>query len=448
MSNLVTPSVSEGPGGAGGAPRNVCRAARPPRPLAHARGDRVAIVLFLFATSATAQLTLDDAIRRAVANSPDVRAARAGRREAAANADLSRQLFRPSSSISTTPGYASGVPVAILGSVPAIATIEAHQTLVDNYAKSDALAADALIAAREADVDAAVRDVAGATAQAYATLASDAAIVDAAQRRAAAYEREVARTTALKNEGRATDLDVRRASLQVARAQLRIAEAQSVRGVDEQRLRALIGGSEPIVVAPFPSTDASPDAAAARSNDAMLKSLMLQEEKLRESVALLERPFQPMIALQTQYSRLFSFYGKYYRDFKVNDASIGASIVVPLWSGGRRAAGVERAQAQLERISALREQRERQIDADLRDAEADLVQARAERDLAGRAHVIAEEGLRVNQLLAQEGRGEANAVTLSEAEIADADEQLARAELHLSVAAAKLLNAEGKLAPH
>jgi len=338
--------------------------------------------------------------------------------------------------------------VAILGSVPAIATIEAHQTLVDNYAKSDALAADALIAAREADVNAAVRDVAGATAQAYATLASDAAIVDAAQRRAAAYEREVARTTALKNEGRATDLDVRRASLQVARAQLRIAEAQSVRGVDEQRLRALIGGSEPIVVAPFPPPEASPDAAAARSNDAMLKSLMLQEEKLRQSVALLERPFQPMIALQTQYSRLFSFYGKYYRDFKVNDASIGASIVVPLWSGGRRAAGVERAQAQLERISALREQRERQIDTDLRDAEADLVQARAERDLAGRAHAIAEEGLRVNQLLAQEGRGEANAVTLSEAEIADADEQLARAELHLSVAAAKLLNAEGKLAPH
>jgi len=120
---------------------------------------------------------------------------------------------------------------------------------------------------------------------------------------------------------------------------------------------------------------------------------------------------------------------------------------VPLWSGGRRAAGVDRAQAQLDRISALRQQREQQVDADVRDADADLAQARAERELAVRARAIAQEALRINQLLAQEGRGEPNAVTLSEAEIADADEQLARAELHVSVATARLLNAEGKLAP-
>src|SRR5438552_3750791 len=35
----VTPSVSEGPGGVGGATRQPLCAARPPRPLAHARGD-------------------------------------------------------------------------------------------------------------------------------------------------------------------------------------------------------------------------------------------------------------------------------------------------------------------------------------------------------------------------------------------------------------------------
>src|SRR5436305_1407628 len=35
----VTPSVSEGPGGAGGARGRSDRAAHPPRPLAHARGD-------------------------------------------------------------------------------------------------------------------------------------------------------------------------------------------------------------------------------------------------------------------------------------------------------------------------------------------------------------------------------------------------------------------------
>jgi len=402
--------------------------------------------LLLFASTASAQLTLREAIRLAVNNSAEVRAARAGVREAAASGEMARLPFHTSASVSTTPGYATGVPVAILGSIPAIATIEAHRTLYDNYARVDVMESEGLTQARASEVETAKRHAAEAAAQVYAQLAGDGPVVDAAKRRVAAYQREVGRITALKNEGRATDLDISRASLRVARAELQVAAAESARVTDEHRLKTLIGltNDQRLDVAPpeFPAPDNS-----ARPNDVVLVYLDRQIATMRDAVELVRRPFQPTIQMQTQYSRLFSMYSKYYNNFTPNDASIGASVVIPLWSGGRRAAMLEHALAQLERLTVAREQRAAGIESEIAEAEAGLRQAHAERDLALRTRAVAQEGLRINQLLAQEGRGEANAVTLSEAELADADEEVAKAESHVAIATARLLSAEGVLVP-
>ncbi len=116
------------------------------------------LALVFAATGVLAQpLTLNDAVARAVAASPELRGLRAAVAEATANTLLAKQAFRPSASISTTPGYATGLPVAILGSVPAIGTVEAHQVLYDISTRANVFAAQSEVEAASAQLDTATR---------------------------------------------------------------------------------------------------------------------------------------------------------------------------------------------------------------------------------------------------------------------------------------------------
>jgi outer membrane protein len=407
------------------------------------------------ASAAAAQtpppLTIQQAIAMAVDRSPDIAAARAAQREAAASADLARSAFRPAATVSTTPGYATGLPVAILGSVPAIASVEAHETLYDNFVRSDALSAAAQADARAIDIENATRQTAEAAAQAYARYAADRTIVANARGRIAAMRAELARVAALVTEGRATQLDADRAQLQVDRAENQTAAAGRASDVDEARLRQLTGwstpGAIPVATATLdvPAGTTDDHLAAAAAHDLEMRSLDRQLSILRQSVSILRRPFQPSIQAQTQYSRLFGRYSRFYREFKTDDFSIGASIVIPIWTGGRRAASIERVNAQLQRLEAQRASRQAAIENAVRAAESDLNAAQGELRIALRAKAIAEESLRIGKLLAQEGRGEPNGVTASEVELTDANDEIARAELHVSAATARILSLRGEL---
>ncbi len=408
-----------------------------------------------FAAAVAAQtpqpLTIQQAIAMAVDRSPDIAAARAAQREAAASAELARGAFRPAATISTTPGYATGLPVAILGSVPAIASVEAHQTLYDNFARSDALSATAQVDARAIDVENATRQTAEAAAQAYAKYVADVAMVANARARVEALRTELTRVSAVSAEGRATQLEVDRARLQVDRADNQAAAAAMARDVDEARLRQLTGwstaGAIPLTTASLevPAGTTSDHLSAAAAHDLEMRSLDRQLRTLRESVSILRRPFQPSIQAQTQYSRLFGRYSRFYRDFKADDFSIGASVVIPVWTGGRRAASIERVTAQLQRLEAQRESRQASIANAVREAESNLNAAQGELRIALRAIQIAEEGLRIGRLLADEGRGEPNGVTASEVELNDANDEVARAGLHVTAATARLLSLRGEL---
>ena len=80
--STVTPSVSEGPGGVGGATNDAMRAARPPRPLAHARGDSATMTIEMNGISivTTPELAAEDT--RLLREVPSPRAAGRGWREA------------------------------------------------------------------------------------------------------------------------------------------------------------------------------------------------------------------------------------------------------------------------------------------------------------------------------------------------------------------------------
>ena len=141
---------------------------------------------------------------------------------------------------------------------------------------------------------------------------------------------------------------------------------------------------------------------------------------------------------------MFDRYGRYYLNFKPDDFIVGATISLPIFSSGRRAATVARVNAQLQQILAARDARRTELELSLREAEADRNQALAERDLAARAHAVAEESLRIAEELVGEGRGEVNEVPLAQITLADADDEVANAAAHLAAAQMKLMILRGE----
>ncbi len=410
--------------------------------------------LLLICVAATAPLraqttlTLQEAVSRAVTHSPELRVMRAAVAEAQANALVAQQAFRPAASVSTTPGYATGLPIAVLGQVPAIGTIETHKLFYDVAARAEELAARVEIESATTQFELRTRDTAQAAAELSARHAADQALVDAATRRLSSQETVLARTNALRSEGRARDLDVDRAALQVSTARRAALQAQTRLKMDELRLRHLIDwpADQPLHVRAEPPATFPPDnLAVAEKNDPVVRSLNRQTEQLQRATEQQRRVFQPTVATQLQYSRLFDRYSRFYLHFKPDDLSVGATINLPLWTGGRRASAIAKLTAQLQRVTAETQRRQNDIEISVREAEADLQDALAESELAMRAHELAAETRRVSEAMAREGRGEANDVPLAEAALADADEQVATANLHLAMARARILVLRGEL---
>src|SRR5207253_1266357 len=136
-------------------------------------------------------------------------------------------------------------------------------------------------------------------------------------------------------------------------------------------------------------------------------------------------------------------YGRYYLHFKPDDFIVGATVTLPIFTGGRRAATNARVKAQLEQLTALRDARRTELELALREAEADVAQAIAERDLAARAHAVAEENLQVAEELGRQGRGGTNDIPFAQIALADADDDVANAAAHLAIAQMKLMIVRG-----
>ncbi len=420
-------------------------------PIAHA--FVVAIVLSLTLTSAIRAQTLDDAIIHALAHSPDLRVLEASVAEARANATLA-DPFAPSASVSTTPGYASGLPTAVLGQLPAIGTIEAHRLLYDPSAHVERLSAAADVDAAVARLEARRREVAQSVGELYGRLVAGDAIITSAQRRVAANETIASRTEALEKEGRARTLDVDRATLQLATARRHEAQARARQALDRTRYSSLVGDawSPPSQTSPPESVarDAAAengDVAAALAADSALRAFDARIDTLQRALVAVASFWQPSVAAQVQYSRLFDRFGRYYNNFTPNDLSIGASITLPLWTGGRRAAKSARVAAQLEQLKAEREARRAQLELAIREATADASEARADSELARRSQVVAQEGLRIAEELARVGRGDANDVPAAQIALADAEDEGSNALAHLIAVVARLKLLRGEL-PH
>lgn len=396
-------------------------------------------------------LTLRRAAELALERAPQLAATRAARDEGTASARIAADALHPSVWLSTTPGYSTGLPVVVAGSVPAYGSILVRQTIYDPWKKNDALQAEARAADLEGALESGCAETVRAAVTAYARCWTDERRAEAARKGLSAADATVERTIALFEEGRRTEIEVERARLQAARAKQKVLNAESDRDLDGLELKRLIGwaANAPMRLSSDTETaltevsDAD-NLAAARAADPQLKALGRQVELLGQSAKLSSKRW-PTIEASAQYQRLPSYYAKYYNSFNENDFSFGVSFVIPVWAGGRIDDTEAKAKASVVRVESERSARESDLEVAVRRAEAAVARADAEHSLSRRAQGIAEQDLAAADLMAHEGRAEVSAVDERRMLLADADEDATRTALAALEQRIRLLALRGEL---
>lgn len=397
-------------------------------------------------------LTLRRAAELALDWAPQLAATRAARDEGSASARIAADALHPSVWLSTTPGYSTGLPTLVAGSVPAYGSILVRQTIYDPWKKNDALQAEARAADLEGALESGCAETVRAAVTAYAKCWTDERRAEAARGGLSAAEATLQRTIALFDEGRRTEIEVERARLQAARAKQKVLNAESDRDLDGLELKRLIGwpATAPMRLSSDTETalaevSAADNLAAARAADPQLKSLGRQVELLGRSARLSEKRW-PTIEASVQYQRLPSYYSKYYNSFNENDFSFGVSFIIPIWAGGRIDDTEAKAKASALRAESERSARESDLEVAVRRAEAAVARADAEHSLSRRAQGIAEQDLAATELLSREGRIEAAAVDERRLLLADAEEDTTKTALAVLEERVLLLALRGELA--
>jgi outer membrane protein TolC len=381
-------------------------------------------------------LTLASALERARARSPETAIARSEAEEARANARIAGAAFRPEAYLTTTPGYSSGLPVMVAGQVPSIFGLSVRATLYDPSTSAVELSTAAESDARQAELARSEAAVERAVTAAYARVASDRRRTEAARRALAGREAIFRRASALKAEGRATELEVSRAELDVLKAKQRLLDRNLGSDLDTLELERLVDwpagtplelSDDPLVaVAPPPPSN---NLDAVRTADPEVRALDKQIEDLGRAAQIRSRWFQPSVVAEAQYLRLAKYnnYDQYFVKFEENDFVVAVAVSVPLWTGGRHGDAGLAAKARLERTQARRRARERDLELVVRRAETELARTSASATVARSAEAWAAESLRVAKALAVEGRGNLSDVDLAEIAAADAAEDAANA---------------------
>lgn len=405
-------------------------------------------------SSAPATLTLRQVAADVLAHAPDVAAAEAAVRERQASARLAADELSGQAWLTTTPGYGVGLPTAVAGSVPSVVGVSWRATLYDRGARAEILArrAETYDAGAQAE-RAGVATVRSALA-AYANCWADARLLETARLREEATQRALGQVIARHEEGRATDLDVEEARLPTARARLRVLDLESEGELDWLELRRLTGLTStsplPPLEDPLAALGGEPggdDLATALAADPALRAAGESIALLARAAALQSPSSSPTIQAETQYWRLSSanHYDSYYRRFRADNWSVGVSVAIPLWTGGRQADAAARADAALERAREGRRARESALEIEVPRTAWAVARTRAGASLAREATGVADEALRVARARAGEGRGDAGDVERREIALADAQEARVRSELALFAARVDLLAVRGEL---
>jgi outer membrane protein len=379
-------------------------------------------------------VTLGEARRRAAAVDPAAVGARAAlstsgweRRSALA------RLLTPDLNASTSvtryndPFFSfTGTPSATTST----ATFEARYTLLGDGKLSHLRRARAAVASAEAEETAALFRVALATDRAYFSVLAEGELsrVAADRLRRATEQLGVARIRVSAGETIATDS--LQLLLEVNRARLDVLRRDSALAVGRLRLGRQIGIDGPADAAP---TDSGPPPALPltleeatrelRDRGPALEAARAAERQAAAALGAERAGYLPDLTLSFAHN---AYDSEFFPSF-LTRRSVGLTVSLPLWDGGRRELSLAQARAQRDVARATRESRERGSAEEMAQAWNGYRTAAATIELAQVGVAVATETYRVQGARYREGA--TTILDLLEAQVAlsDAESELVRA---------------------
>jgi outer membrane protein len=407
-------------------------------------------------------LTLESAVRLAVARAPGLVAAREAVADAAGGVREARALWWPKVGVEGTVNrFEEPMIVVPLHAFDATRLPRFDETLVqgnvalgytlfDGGQRSGRIGqAVALEAAAGFRAAATEQAVVAAAVRAFTGVLTARGVLDAEDRRIAALEAEANRVAHFLREGRAARVEALRVEAALARARAGRAQAAASFEVAEAGLARLLGVSRErvaaltplrLVAAPLPPREEL--SLAARTASPLLDASARRVAAARASVRVARADWYPIIRVEGRAVSYGAGEGGFSTEWQT-----GLRVSYPLFTGGSRTGAVRRAEAGLRQAEAdLRDLRD-QVDGQLDEAVARVTEARGRVEALEAAETHLAEVARVEALSLAQGVGVQSDYLRAEADLAQARADLSAARAGEIVAHVEVARLTGRLSP-
>ncbi|MDE3170040.1 MAG: TolC family protein [Acidobacteriota bacterium] len=417
-------------------------------------------------------ITLQDAIRMALQNSPDMRLARAQYDVALGQARVDRSAFHPNLYTGTGLAYTHGFPSLPGGQAPSVFELDYQQTIFNPMLRGQQHADEDRAKNSKIEMDRVRDGIIVQTATAYLNLADAQHSLLLLQTEQTSSQTILQIVQERQRGNLALPIDVTRAQLTLAQIAENTVKLQDQEQALEQQLRQLTGipRSQPIQASPaVPAFAAGPagNAGAAEQlsitppaleSESNLIDLAVQNDRTVKEAenerAAREQEYRgarwsyfPTVAIVGQYSILSKFnnYNEFYKTFERNNVNIGVQVTVPIFAA-KTSATVALAKSQLSEADLQLGQRQRQVTREIQQKVANVRELDAGREVARLDLQLAQQNLQIEQDKFNGGRA-----TLQEIEQARLDESqkwvaFLNADFAREQAQLVLLEATGQLA--
>ena len=409
----------------------------------------VAAVLAGLAAPAFAE-TLQEAIALAYRTNPTLLAQRANQRALDETVPQARAGLRPTIDVTGTASYSRvdqdglGVVETDSGGV----SVGLSQTLYSGGRIGHAIsAAEANVLGGRENLRAVEQQVLASVIQAYVDVQRDIEILEIRQQNLTVLRRQLDESNARFEVGEITRTDVAQSESRLAQSQADLANAQAQLSVSRAAYAAVVGQA-PATLEPVPELPGVPS-----DFEVALNTGLAENPAVRAAQYSLQAAEQRVAAARAEYlpsARLTASYGGTgdLTDFDLADRTAfqaGASISIPLFTGGLNQSRVAQAREQANAAQIQIEGQRRTVLQNVSSSSAQVISTRASLtagEEAVRAGTVAAEGVRQE---AQVGLRTTLDVLNQELELRSAQVTLVNARRNEYVAKALLLSAMGRL---
>lgn len=405
----------------------------------------------------TRSLTLDEAVKLALEQNPDLLLARIDAERTAGSIAVAQGAFATQAFAGSGLGWTDGIPQSVEGATPAAVQASARRTIFDRSAQARVKEAQANAEAARYSAAAKEDEVAYRIAAAWLDLDQSDRLIELLGERIPRF-RAIEETMALRvKEGRALPLEASRTKLERVRAERLLDLERSRRRGLEATLASYLGLDPAVSISTLgegeleagrESTSPAESAARAAEQSPELDSLASNIAAKEMAVKAEKGASMPRLDFVAQYSLLtrFNNYEEFFNRFQRHNAQAGIALRVPLFRSRDVSARVAKAQIDRQKAELELDARRSGIELESIQLFQAVEQAEGARQIARMELDFAREKVEVALAQLEEGRAALDAVEQARLEESLAWQRLYESRYAEQRARLNLLRRTGDLA--